>query len=107
MGIDLEPGPKNSHVLYGDFHHIPFPDQSFDFAFTNAIDHVFDLERFLDEVNRVLLPNGVLYIELTRAKFGNYEVLDMEEPGPVLNIPCSRFRIEPKNEITNTTNNVN
>jgi len=107
IGIDLEPGPKNSHVVYGDFHHIPFPNQSFDFAFTNAIDHVFDLERFLDEVNRVLLPNGVFYVELGRVKLGNYEVLDMAEPGPVLKVLGSRFRIESQKEITNTTNYIN
>ena len=73
VGIDIEPGPQNPDVLYGDFHQIRFPDGSFDVAFTNVIDHVFALERFLDEVSRVLLPDGVFYVELGRGKVGQYQ----------------------------------
>jgi SAM-dependent methyltransferase/predicted O-methyltransferase YrrM len=106
IGIDLEPGPNNSHVVYGDFHNIPFAEESFDIAFTNALDHVFDLERFLDEVDRVLSPGGFFYVELGRATIGNYEVLDMQDLEPLLKVLRSRFQIEWQKQIRNKTNYV-
>jgi SAM-dependent methyltransferase len=106
VGIDIEPGPQNPDVLYGDFHQIHFPARCFEVAFTNVIDHVFDLDRFLDEVSRVLLSDGVFYVELARGKAGQYEVLNMEEPEPLLKVLGSRFRIESKEAIRNTTNYV-
>ena len=60
VGIDLEPGPSNEHVLHGDFHNLIFADASVDAVYTNCLDHIFDLDRFLAEVTRVLVPRGVL-----------------------------------------------
>ena len=57
VGIDLEPGPDNHYVLPGDFHHIVFPDGSIDAIYTNVY-HVFDLERVLGEVARLLRPGA-------------------------------------------------
>ena len=42
LGIDLNPGRSNMDVVAGDFHAIPFPDASFDYAYSNVLDHVFD-----------------------------------------------------------------
>ena len=63
IGIDLEPGPANPYVLPGDFHHLVFPDGSVDAVYCNALDHVFDLERMVGEVTRVLAPGGVFLAE--------------------------------------------
>jgi SAM-dependent methyltransferase len=64
VGIDLEPGPDNRYVLPGDFHHIVFPDGSIDAIYTNALDHVFDLERVLGEVVRLLREGGLFIAEI-------------------------------------------
>ena len=64
VGIDLEPGPDNHYVLPGDFHHIVFPDGSIDAIYTNALDHVFDLERVLGEVARLLRPGGLFIADI-------------------------------------------
>lgn len=64
VGIDLEPGPDNHYVLPGDFHHIVFPDQSIDAIYTNALDHVFDLERVLGEVVRLLREGGIFIADV-------------------------------------------
>lgn len=64
VGIDLNPGPDNAWVLPGDFHHLVFPDGSVDAIYTNAMDHVFDLERMIGEVVRVLAPGGVFLAEI-------------------------------------------
>ena len=64
VGIDLNPGSKNEFVLPGDFHHVVFPDVSVDAIYTNALDHVFDLERVVGEVKRMLRPDGVFVADL-------------------------------------------
>ncbi len=63
VGIDLNPGDENPYVLPGDFHGLVFPDGSVDAVYTNAIDHVFDLERMIGEARRVLRPGGILLAE--------------------------------------------
>ena len=63
VGIDLNPGPRNPHVLVGDFHQLQFADASVDFVYTNSLDHAFDLPRLIAEVRRVLKPDGRLIVE--------------------------------------------
>lgn len=78
IGIDINPGNKNEFVLYGDFHKLVFPDNSFDIVFTNVLDHVYDLDIFISEVKRVMKDNGQFINELAKAKprRGSYEVID-------------------------------
>jgi SAM-dependent methyltransferase len=64
VGIDLNPGPDNRYVLVGDFHALVFGDDSVDAVYTNALDHVFDLERMLGEVRRVLAPGGIFIADV-------------------------------------------
>ena len=64
IGIDLAPGPDNPHVLRGDFHALVFPDGSVDAVYSNALDHVFDLDRMVREVRRILRPGGCFVAEI-------------------------------------------
>ena len=64
IGIDLEPGPDNRYVLPGDFHRVVFPDDSIDALYTNALDHVFDLEQVLSEIDRLLRPKGLFVADI-------------------------------------------
>jgi SAM-dependent methyltransferase len=52
IGIDVVASPPL--VLLGDFHDIPFQDDTFDFAFSNSTGHTFDTEKFVSEISRVL-----------------------------------------------------
>lgn len=63
VGIDLNPGETNPHVLPGDFHHVQFADRCVDVVFTNSLDHAFDIEKLLAEIQRVLKPGGLLIVE--------------------------------------------
>jgi SAM-dependent methyltransferase len=63
VGIDLNPGPENRYVLPGDFHGLVFPAGSVDAVYSNALDHVFDLDRMVSEVARVIRPGGVFLAE--------------------------------------------
>ncbi len=64
VGIDLNPGENNLYVLPGDFHHIAFPDGSVDAIYTNVMDHVFDLEKVMAEIKRLLRPGGLFVADL-------------------------------------------
>ena len=103
IGVDIGPGGQNPHVLYGDFHELNFPSGVFDIAFTNAVDHVFDLDRCCRKVLRVLRPSGLFLVELALIKSGKYEVLDTSDLEPVLEIFERYFTLDWKDEIYNKT----
>jgi len=84
IGIDIQPGPCNRHVLYGDFHDIQFADATFDAVFTNALDHAFDLDRICREILRVLRPGGSFYLEIGCVPPERYESLDTSDQSLVL-----------------------
>lgn len=107
VGIDIAPGPDNPHVLYGDFHDIQFPDDCFDVAFTNSIDHVYDLDRFLREVARVLKPQGCFYLEYAEVRPRRYEVLDTSDPEAILEKVREFFEVDSETELLNETSYVN
>jgi SAM-dependent methyltransferase len=64
VGIDLNPGTENNYVVQGDFHHLQYADSSVDCVYTNSLDHAFDLQRIVQEVERVLKPRGVFIAEI-------------------------------------------
>lgn len=76
VGIDLE--PMGAGVIYGDFHYVPFGDQSFDVAYTNSLDHVYDEHRFLQEIRRV--TKRVLILECGNGGPQKYESFAWEDP---------------------------
>jgi len=68
VGLDLNPGRRNRFVLHGDFHEIQFPDDSTDAIFSNSLDHVYAVDRFIAELRRVLKPGGLLILETMRGR---------------------------------------
>jgi SAM-dependent methyltransferase len=63
VGLDLNPGKNNRYVLSGDFHSVIFADGSVDAIYTNALDHVYDLNRVVSEVKRLLWPGGIFIFD--------------------------------------------
>jgi SAM-dependent methyltransferase len=102
VGIDLNPGNQNLHVLHGDFHNLQFPDNSVDHVFTNALDHAFELAQVIQEIRRVLRPSGLFIAEIVRGSgdvdgrepgaFESYWWKSLEEP--VLLIEGYGFRVD-------------
>lgn len=64
VGIDLNPGENNAYVLPGDFHNVVFPDGSIDAIYTNCLDHVFDLDKMIKEIRRMLRPGGLFITDV-------------------------------------------
>lgn len=55
---------KRISVHLGDFHHLPFPDQTFDAVlFFESCGYSYNLSRLFSQVLRVLRPGGTLYIK--------------------------------------------
>lgn len=64
VGIDLNPGLGNRHVVLGDFHNPQFADASFDLVYTNCLDHSFDLDKVMAGADRVLKPGGAFVADI-------------------------------------------
>jgi SAM-dependent methyltransferase len=101
IGIDLNPGPNNTTVLPGDFHALVFPDASVEAVYTNALDHVFDLDRMIGEVRRVLKPGGCFVAEIDEGFAegglpGDFEAIHWEQAGALIEriAKIGRFEIE-------------
>tara|TARA_R110000851_G_scaffold2600_4_gene10576 strand:+ start:4642 stop:5886 length:1245 start_codon:yes stop_codon:yes gene_type:complete len=56
IGIDIVPHPP--HVIHGDMHNLDFPDDSFDFVFSNVFDHALYPDKKISEIERVLKTDG-------------------------------------------------
>ncbi|CAL9775953.1 unnamed protein product [Musa acuminata subsp. burmannicoides] len=69
LGMDLVPAPPL--VVAGDFHAQPFPDDYFDFEFSNVFDHALYPERFVAEVERTLRPGGVVVLHVAVHRRGD------------------------------------
>lgn len=101
VGIDLNPGPGNTRVLPGDFHALVFPDACVDAVYTNALDHVYDLDRMIGEVQRVLVPGGCFVAEIDEGFEegglpGDFEAIHWERAGALIEriAKTGRFEIE-------------
>ncbi|HXF94297.1 MAG TPA: class I SAM-dependent methyltransferase [Nitrospiraceae bacterium] len=66
VGVDLNPGSANRYVVHGDFHDLQFPDNCVDIAFTNSLDHAYDIASVVREVRRVLKKDGWFIAEVVR-----------------------------------------
>lgn len=60
IGIDLH--EFKPYTIKGDIHDLSFADSSFDFVFSNILDHSLYPEKFVSEAFRVLKPNGVFVL---------------------------------------------
>ena len=102
VGIDLNPGPANHHVLPGDFHGTVFPECSVDVVYTNALDHAHDLPKVIQEARRLLriAPAGHLVVDATTKVLGEYESFAWESiDGLQATIEAQGFRLIERNPI--------
>jgi len=77
VGIDLVECLPD--VIQGDFHDIPFPDNHFDFVYTNSLDHAYDLKKIFSEVSRVLKDNSYFCIDCDFGAYGKHESFEITE----------------------------
>ena len=83
VGIDIVPQEPN--VTLGDVHNLEFEDDSFDFVYTNILDHSIDPRKMLNEAERVLKPTGLLFIQI-QLGINQDEYTEFEVKDPVYDI---------------------
>ncbi len=95
-GIDLNPGPANPLVRYGDFMHMDSPDSSVDMLYTNCVDHAFNLSDFFAEHARVIRADGYVLYDLslhnTLGETGPFEAVAWKNDADVLAMMLRYFR---------------
>lgn len=63
--INLNIYPMEGVDIVGDAENLPFEDNSVDVIISCAVlEHVENIEKVVEEINRVLKPNGLVYIEI-------------------------------------------
>lgn len=62
IGIDIV--PHEPHVILGDMHNLQFGEATFDFVYSNVIDHSIDPAKMLSEIERVLKIGGRALIQI-------------------------------------------
>lgn len=91
IGVDIN-YPKNSpYVVYGDFHKLDFPDNSFDIIYSNCIDHCFDIKKLLSESKRLCNEDGIILFHIqkgtkdgSRENFGDWEALGWQDTNLII-----------------------
>ena len=62
--INVDPAPDSAAAVFCDAHDLPFADGSVDAVVVQAVlEHVADPWRCVDEIHRVLKPEGIVYSE--------------------------------------------
>lgn len=85
IGIDIV--PQEPYVIKGDIHDAPFNDNTFDFVFTNIVDHSINPEKFMSEIERVLKSGGYALIQLQLCcKSDEYAENDIYNSQSVINL---------------------
>ena len=78
-GIDIV--PCEPHVIKGDIHSLDFDDNTFDFIYTNIIDHSINPKKMIAEVERVLKNNGIFFLQIQLGlNQDEYTVFEINHP---------------------------
>jgi len=82
--IDLNSGPNNKFVRFGDFMHLENADSSLDMIYCNAIDHCFNLKDFFNECARVIKLDGYVLYDISLMGDYEYEAVGWTSPEAVI-----------------------
>lgn len=87
FGIDIAEYPGSEHTVHGDFMNLTYPDNSFDFTFTNCFDHTYDPLAFFKGVARVTKPGGFMLIDVVGNVGGDWGAYTIWHPDSLDEIP--------------------
>lgn len=78
VGVDLNPSPRSSLVLTGDFHAVFWPDHCVDAVFTNSLDHSIYPGTLFSLICNLLKPSGQLIVQVVSGMDEGYTFGEME-----------------------------
>lgn len=83
IGIDLAEFPP--YTIKGDIHNLKFDDKKFDLIFTNIVDHSLYLEKFISEMERVCVKDGIIILNMQENIPGDdYSENVINDPEPII-----------------------
>ena len=83
IGIDLVEFPP--YTLKGDIHNLEFDNEKFDLIFTNILDHSLYLEKFISEMERICIKNGIIILNTQENIPGDdYSENVINNPEPII-----------------------
>jgi len=85
IGVDLVEFPP--YTIKGDIHNLEFDDEKFDLIFTNILDHSLYLEKFISEMERVCVKDGIIILNILENMPGDdYSENAINSPEPIIKI---------------------
>jgi len=111
IGIDIFVTKNNKYVHYGEFEKIPYENKTFDAIYTNSVDHIFNIKKTVNEIDRVLKKGGYLLINLMKGvdegndMAGTFESLVWKKRSDVLFkiVEISNYKLVKEVDTTKTT----
>ncbi len=91
-GIDLNPGPNNKFVKFGDFMHLENPNSSLDMIYCNCLDHAYNLESFFTEHARVIKPKGFVLYHIPLRGGGPFESVNWKSSTSIIILMLKFFK---------------
>lgn len=94
VGVDLV--ANLPLVIKADFHALPQKKQSQDVVYTNAFDHIFNPDAFIENIIRVLKDDGILIIDifLGDSMIGSKEVYSVDNEDDIVNLFCNKYKLQ-------------
>jgi SAM-dependent methyltransferase len=83
IGIDIV--PHEPHVFYGDIHDLKYDGETFDFVYTNVLDHSLYPKKMVSEIERVLKQDGYALLQ-TQLGINQDEFTEFEFKNPLHDI---------------------
>ena len=94
VGVDLNPGLNNPHVLLGDAHSIGFAPGSADLLYSNVLDHILDIDGFIEQVADQLAGGALFLMDLSKKAPDKYATNDFrKKKGDVMESLRNNFAV--------------
>ena len=105
IGIDLAEFPP--YTIKGDIHNLEFENEKFDLIFTNILDHSLYLEKFISEMERVCVKDGIIILNIQENIPGDdYSENLINSPEPIIKMFKNSILIKNR-KIQNTFDQMN
>ena len=105
IGIDL--AEFLPYTIKGDIHNLEFDDEKFDLIFTNILDHSLYLERFISEMERICMKNGIIILNIQEnIPIDDYCENVINDPEPIIKMMKNSTLIKNR-KIKNTFDSMN
>jgi SAM-dependent methyltransferase len=107
IGVDLV--PFDPYTIEGDFHNLPFENNSVSLVYSNAVDHVLNPKLWSQEIDRILIKGGYFLlncqIDTPQDEYSVFEIENIKSD--LIDKYFSDYKIIKNNSIPNNVHAMN